>query len=76
MADEKKEEGAQNCRKCGGCKFFAGMLVGLLLAGTGLGIYLAGTCGHCRSVSMMKAGCPFSGPMGQMAPMGRAPAGR
>lgn len=69
MADEKKEDGSQNCaRKCGGCKFFAGMLVGLLLAGTGLGIYLAGKCGRCHS--MMKAGCPFSGEMG------RPPAGR
>lgn len=51
MAEEKKETESKECgsRRCGGCKFLAGVLVGLLIAGSGVGIYLAGRLGghHC-----------------------------
>jgi len=48
-------------RKCGGCKFLAGVLVGLLVAGTGLGIYLAGRCRSHGMCPMMHGMCPMTG---------------
>ena len=58
-----KDENAGNCgRKCGGCKFLAGVIVGLLLAGTGFGLYMAGRSHNCRT----QAACPFM--QGMMMP--------
>jgi hypothetical protein len=52
---EKKECGCRGGGRCGGCKFLAGILVGLLLAGTGLGLFMAGHCaaGRCAMRSSM-----------------------
>jgi len=52
-----KEEGKEHCsgRKCGGCKFLAGIIVGLLMAGTGFGLYMAGRSHGCHA----RATCPF-----------------
>lgn len=63
MPEEKKEETQAGCgsRRCGGCKFLAGVLVGLLIAGTGLGLFLAGRCGSSRMCGMKGHGmCPMS----------------
>jgi len=59
MAEEEKkeecctDEGKKKHGNCSCCKFMAGVLVGLLIAGTALGIYLAGKCkgGHCCMMS-------------------------
>ncbi|MBI4249628.1 MAG: hypothetical protein HY611_09005 [Elusimicrobia bacterium] len=63
MAEETKESTtpAHCSRKCGGCKFLAGVLVGLLLAGTGFGLYMAGRCSGraCPTQSM----CPMQSQM-------------
>ncbi len=55
MAETNKEETGACARKCGGCKFLAGVIVGLLLAGTGFGLYMAGRSHNCYHKSM----CPF-----------------
>ncbi|OGS01576.1 MAG: hypothetical protein A3G41_06255 [Elusimicrobia bacterium RIFCSPLOWO2_12_FULL_59_9] len=63
MPEENKDStAAPGChRKCGGCKFLAGVLVGLLLAGTGFGLYMAGRCSGraCPTQSM----CPMQSQM-------------
>jgi len=67
MADENKDASKDECcahgscshHRCGGCKFFAGLLVGLLLAGTALGIFLAGRCHSHHMCGMHKSMCPF-----------------
>ena len=64
MAEEKKDETKGSCAcgagRCGGCKFLAGVLVGLLLAGAGLGVFMAGHCsGHARGACPM-ASAPAS----------------
>ncbi len=63
MADNQKEAQAEGgcARKCGGCKFLAGVLVGLLVAGAGLGIYLAGRCRGHSACPFMEHYCPLSG---------------
>jgi hypothetical protein len=62
MAEEKKEIDPKECgaRRCGGCKFLAGVLVGLLIAGTSIGIFLAGRLGRHHSCGMgMHGYCPM-----------------
>ncbi len=72
MADNKDQsQGEGSCaRKCGGCKFLAGVLVGLLVAGTGLGLYLAGRCHSHGMCPMMHGMCPMTG---QQTPAQSAP---
>ncbi|MDE2039820.1 MAG: hypothetical protein KGO96_08655 [Elusimicrobia bacterium] len=55
--EEQKGSGKECGRRCGGCKFMAGILVGLLLAAAAFGLFLAGHCsgyGHryCPITSM------------------------
>lgn len=64
MAEEQKETQGGCQRRCGGCKFLAGVLVGLLVAGTGLGIYLVGRCRSGGTCPVMHGMCPYEG--GQM----------
>lgn len=63
MADNQNQpQNDGSCaRKCGGCKFLAGVLVGLLVAGTGLGIFLAGRCRSRGMCPMMHGLCPMTG---------------
>jgi len=70
MTDDKKDMGQAGaccsnngkCGRCGACKFVAGVLIGLLIAGTGLGVFLAGRCGgHSCCMMSHHMMCPMPG---------------
>lgn len=62
MAEEMKDASSESCKtKCGGCKFVCGVVIGLLVAGTGFGLFMAGRCAQKSGM------CPITGqPMQQM----------
>jgi len=67
MAEEIKDASGQSCKtKCGGCKFVCGMVVGLLVAGTAYGLFMAGRCAQKSGM------CPVSGhPMESAQPQAK-----